>query len=150
MSLTFRPARRGDVEAIIALFADDMLGHAREVADPAPYLEAFEAIEQEPHNQVIVGEDRHARIIATYQLTFIAGLSLRASRRAQVEGVRVSAALRGQGIGALMMQDAERRARAAGCSLVQLTMNAERTEAHRFYTREGFVPSHVGFKKPLD
>ncbi len=37
-------------------------------------------------------------------------------------------------------------ARERGCSLVQLTSNATRGDAHRFYERLGFTPSHVGFK----
>ncbi|QGX97441.1 GNAT family N-acetyltransferase [Roseovarius faecimaris] len=151
MRVKFRAARREDVAAIVALFSDDILGHARENnAELAPYLEAFEAIAQESHNEVIVGEDVQGTIIATYQLTFISGLSLGASRRAQIEGVRVAREMRGEGIGAAMLRDAEDRARAAGCSLVQLTMNSARDEARRFYEREGFVASHVGFKKPLD
>ena len=89
-------------------------------------------------------------VIATYQITFISGLSLTASRRAQIESVRVSSDLRGRGIGALLMPDAEDRARAAGCRLIQLTTNATRLRAHRFYARGGFKPSHLGFKKVLD
>lgn len=151
MRVRFRPARREDVAAITALFSDDMLGRAREnKSDLAPYLAAFDAIAQEPQNEVIVGEDAQGRVIATYQLTFISGLSLTASRRAQIEGVRVVRELRSQGIGAAMVSDAEERARAAGCSLLQLTMNSARDGARRFYMREGFVASHVGFKKTLD
>ena len=47
------------------------------------------------------------------------------------------------------MRDAEDRARAAGCSLMQFTTNKARTDAHRFYDRMGFTPSHIGYKKPL-
>jgi hypothetical protein len=32
---------------------------------------------------------------------------------------------------------------------VQLTTNRARGDAHRFYERLGFTPSHLGFKKPL-
>ena len=63
--------------------------------------------------------------------------------------MRVAADLRGRGLGAALMADAEARARAAGCQLIQLTTNATRTDAHRFYARLGFTPSHIGFKKPL-
>jgi hypothetical protein len=35
---------------------------------------------------------------------------------------------------------------ATGASLIQLTSDAQRTDAHRFYTRLGFADSHVGFK----
>lgn len=57
--------------------------------------------------------------------------------------------LRGQGIGALLIADAEARARAAGCALIQLTSNAARTDARRFCERLDFTGSHIGFKKPL-
>lgn len=37
-------------------------------------------------------------------------------------------------------------ARASGTALVQLTSDARRDDAHRFYERLGFTGSHVGFK----
>ncbi len=147
-ALIFRPATRADVPAVTALLADDVLGRGRESADPGPYLAAFEAMQSEGGNQLIVGE-AGGRVVATYQLTVISGLSLSAARRAQIEAVRVDASLRGQGAGAALMADAEARARAAGATLMQLTSNASRTDAHRFYERLGYAPSHIGFKKPL-
>ena len=36
-----------------------------------------------------------------------------------------------------------------GCYRIQLTSNTARPDAHRFYERLGFVPSHVGFKMRL-
>ncbi|KAB2885335.1 MAG: GNAT family N-acetyltransferase [Albidovulum sp.] len=146
--IRFREARREDVQDVVALLADDALGAAREGSDLAPYLAAFDAMQAEAGNTLIVGEEA-GRIVATYQLTVISGLSLRASRRAQVESVRVAADLRGRGIGAAMMADAETRARAAGCRLVQLTSNAGRERARKFYEGLGFTPSHIGFKRDL-
>lgn len=144
----WRLATRDDVAAVVALLADDALGTTRESADLAPYLAAYDAMQDEAGNQLIVGE-ADGRVVATYQLTFISGLSLKATRRAQVESVRVAADLRSRGIGAALMADAEARARAAGCGLIQLTTNRDRAQAHAFYVREGYQPSHVGFKKPL-
>lgn len=146
--MIWREATRVDVPAVVALLADDVLGHGRESADLAPYLAAFDAMQDEGGNRLIVAE-QDGRVVACYQLTLISGLSLTAARRAQVEGVRVAADLRGRGLGAALMADAEARARAAGCHLIQLTTNATRTDAHRFYARLGFTPSHIGFKKPL-
>ena len=148
MSVAFREATRADVPAVLALLEDDHLGAAREGADLQRYFAAFDAMAAEGGNRLIVGE-RVGVVVATYQLTFIAGLSLRATRRAQVESVRVASDLRGGGIGAVMLADAEARARAAGCGLIQLTMNTSRKDAWRFYERIGFEPSHVGFKKSL-
>ncbi len=141
--IAFRVARRDDVPAVVALLADDMLGAAREAQDMAPYLAAFDRMAGEVGNTLIVGTDAAGGVVATYQITFISGLSLRAARRAQIESVRVSRSLRGQGIGRQMFADA------IG-ALVQLTMNAQRGDANRFYESLGFVPSHTGFKLALN
>ncbi len=146
--IRFREATRADVAAVVALLSDDALGSRREGTELDAYLAAFDVMQSEGANTLIVGEVG-GRIVATYQLTFISGLSLRASRRAQVESVRVASDQRGQGIGAAMFADAEARARAAGCRLMQLTMNATRTDARRFYERLGFTASHIGFKRDL-
>lgn len=147
-AVAFRPARRSDVAAVVALLRDDSLGQTREGDDLAPYLTAYDSMVAEAGNTLIVGEVE-GRIVATYQLTLITGLSLRAARRAQIESVRVASDLRGQGLGRKMFADAEARARAAGCTLMQLTMNASRTESAAFYASLGFVASHVGYKRTL-
>ncbi len=148
-SVTFRLGTRADVGAVVGLLREDELGVAREGEDLEVYLAAFDAMTAEAGNTLIVGELDGA-IVAAYQLTFISGLSRRASRRAQIESVRVRGDLRGQGVGGRMMADAEARARTAGCRLLQLTSDVTRTEAQAFYGRLGYVPSHVGYKKALD
>ncbi|WP_050527886.1 GNAT family N-acetyltransferase [Pseudorhodobacter aquimaris] len=147
--IRWREALRADVPAIVALLREDALGQARESADIADYTAAFDAMSYEYGNTLIVGE-AEGRVVATYQLTFITGLSLRASRRAQVESVRVAAKVRSEGVGSALMRDAEMRATHAGCSLIQLTSDKTRDDALRFYERAGYAPSHIGFKKRLD
>lgn len=146
--IAFREARAEDVAAVVALLSDDVLGRTREIGSMADYQAAFARMQAEGANHLVVGE-LDGRIVATYQITFISGLSLMAVRRAQVESVRVAADLRGQGLGATLFADAEKRARAAGCALMQLTSNKSRSEAQRFYEGLGFEPSHVGYKKKL-
>ena len=148
MSVLFRPARREDVGAIVALLRDDALGAGREGEDLSAYLAAFDRIAGEADNLLVVGE-AEGRVCACYQLTFITGLSLSAARRAQIEGVRVAPALRRQGTGAALVADAAERARAAGCTMMQLTTNRSRADARRFYERLGFTPSHIGYKRDL-
>ncbi|AXQ95802.1 GNAT family N-acetyltransferase [Cereibacter azotoformans] len=147
--IRFRAARREDVGRIVALLADDPLGAARETADPESYLTAFDRMAEAPGLFLIVGEIG-GRVVATYQLAILPGLSLRAATRALVEAVRVDSALRSQGIGAALMADAEARARAAGASLIQLTTHRSRERAHRFYERLGFTASHIGYKRSMD
>ena len=148
-TFTLRRARRGDLPRILALLADDQLGATRENADDlAPYEQAFDAIDADPAHLLVVGE-LDGDVVATFQLSYIPGLSRRGSWRAQIEAVRVSSALRGQGVGALMIRWAIDQARERGCSLVQLTTDKSRVGAHRFYERLGFVASHEGMKLTL-
>ncbi len=80
----------------------------------------------------------------TLQLTFIPGL--KSGWRAQVESVRVREDLRNLHIGTRMMEWVIERARQRGCYLLQLTTNAGRKDAQRFYQRLGFQPTHLGMK----
>jgi GNAT superfamily N-acetyltransferase len=149
--VTFRKARAGDVAAIIALLADDGLGRQREDTSSPPnpgYLEAFRAIDADPHQlQVVavVGET----VVGTMQLTFIPGLTRKGAWRGLIEGVRVAASQRGSGLGRQMFEWAIDQCRAKGCSLVQLTTDRKRLDAHRFYEKLGFVGSHIGYKLML-
>ena len=146
--MIFRTATRADVPAIVALLADDALGKGRETADPAAYLAAFDEIVANPMHQIVVGEVA-GQIMACAQLTILHGLSRGGAKRALVQAVRVAAPLRGQGHGAALMAEVEARARAAGAVILQLTTDRSRLDAHRFYERLGFAPSHLGMKKPL-
>lgn len=148
MDAIIRDARRADLPAIVRLLAQDTLGAVREDPVSDRYDAAFDAIEASTENRLLVAECGGA-VIGTFQLTIIPNLTLMGGPRAQIEGVRVDAALRGRGIGEAMMTWAVERAREAGCVLVQLTSNATRADARRFYERCGFTASHVGFKRML-
>lgn len=149
MSAVFRIARRADVPAIVALLADDPLGAQREAQTPEIYLAAFDRLAADPCTQLVVAEQA-GRIVATYQLTLLHGLSLKGATRAQLESVRVAADLRSRGLGALLVADAEARAKAGGARLLQLTTHKSRARAHAFYDRLGFTPSHIGYKREID
>jgi GNAT superfamily N-acetyltransferase len=144
-----RSARRDDLEAIVRMLADDQLGATRDTPDDLePYLRAFEQIEADP-NQLLIVVTAADEPIGTLQLTIIPGLARRGALRGQVEAVRVRADHRGSGLGAELMQWAIAESRRRGCALVQLTSDIARGDAHRFYERLGFVPSHTGFKLKL-
>ncbi|RFU42323.1 GNAT family N-acetyltransferase [Actinomadura logoneensis] len=159
--MTFREATRDDLPWIVRLLANDPIAAGREslggedeagVAGggvPAPYLAAFEAIEKDPNNSVVVAE-LGGEIAGCLQLTYIPGLTYTGGERAQIEGVRVAAEQRGRGIGQLMVGWAIEQARARGCRLVQLTTDRQRPESIRFYQKIGFRPSHMGMKYHLD
>lgn len=144
-----REAQVEDVPTIVALLADDALGATREDPDDLmPYDAAFARIIGDSSEVLVVAEVDGA-VVGTLQLSLLPGLSRRGALRAQVEGVRVAADVRGAGVGEQLVRWAEERARAEGCVLVQLTSDASRVDAHRFYERLGYAASHVGMKKSL-
>lgn len=63
--------------------------------------------------------------------------------------MRVGSTERGGGLGTALVTHAIEEARRLGADLVQLTSDASRTDAHRFYERLGFTGSHLGFKLNL-
>ncbi|MFE6777044.1 GNAT family N-acetyltransferase [Streptomyces sp. NPDC057702] len=145
----FRRARASDIPAIVAMLADDALGAQRETPDDlAPYQAAYERIAADA-NQWLLAAVRDGRLVGTLQLTFVPGLSRRGATRSIIEGVRVHADERGGGLGTQMIEWAIAESRRADCHLVQLTSDATRIEAHRFYERLGFEASHLGFKLHL-
>jgi GNAT superfamily N-acetyltransferase len=149
-AVSFRTACRSDLPALLALLADDMLGKQREfdLDDPA-YAHAFAAIEADPNQRLllaVLGE----RVVGMAQLSWIPGLSRGGAWRCQIEAVRIAADLRGQGLGAKLIEACESAARERGCRHLQLTSDQRRSDAHRFYRRLGYIDSHLGFKKTLD
>lgn len=147
----FREAQREDVKEIVALLADDELGAQREqFEDPLPesYYRAFDAIDSDPKNVLVVGDD-DGRVVGVLQLTIIPGLTYRGGSRALIEAVRVHADRRSAGIGRKLFVHAIELARVAGCVMVQLTTAKSRVDAQRFYESLGFNASHDGMKKFL-
>ncbi len=147
-STLLRRAAADDVPAIVALLTDDPLGAAREGADPAAYATAFAAVDADPAHLLVVADDGGS-VVGTLQLSFLPGLSRGGALRAQVEGVRVAAAARGRGLGEAMLRWCAEESRRRGAGLVQLTTDARRPDARRFYERLGYVASHVGMKLEL-
>ncbi|WP_439664532.1 GNAT family N-acetyltransferase [Lentzea sp. HUAS TT2] len=146
--MTIRRAVAADVHPIVAMLADDPLGAAREKPGDPGYLKAFEVIDADPH-QLLAVADADGEVVGTLQLTFTTGLSRLGMTRATVEAVRVRSDQRGGGLGQRLITWAIDEARARGCGVVQLTTDASRVDAHRFYERLGFTASHVGMKLGL-
>ena len=79
--INIRIAVEHDLETIVALYADDILGKAREAADVmalAPYREGLARVIASPATDIYVAE-RDGEIIGTFQLTFTPGV--RTTRR---------------------------------------------------------------------
>jgi GNAT superfamily N-acetyltransferase len=148
LNVSIRQANRKDLADIIALFASDTVGGHGDTTDTEAlpdYLAAFEQIMAAPNETLYVAE-LDGEVVGTFQTTALRTLVGRGSSSLMIEAVQTRADMRGKGIGEAMMRFAVDVAREQGFSKVQLTSNKERRDAHRFYERVGFEPSHLGFK----
>lgn len=87
------------------------------------------------HGLFVVKED--ARVLGWVHVNRDSA-SLLSEPRAEVTALVVDESMRGQKIGSLLLQKAEAWAKSQGLALVRLRSNLKRTEAHRFYLREGY------------
>ena len=148
LELSFRMAAEKDLDFIVAMLADDVLGRERERYEyplPEQYIQAFEAINNDPNNELVVACDGN-EVIGVQQITFTPYLTHQGGWRATIEGVRTSASARGKGVGTALIKWAIQRAEERGCHLVQLTTDKQRPDALRFYERLGFKATHEGLK----
>ena len=149
--IIIREARESVLSALIAMFAADPLGGHGDTTDPKAYpdyISAFATIAASP-NQTLYVAEWNGEVVGTFQTMITTSLNGRGSSAMIIEAVQTRADLRGQGIGARMIEFAIAEAKSRGVRLVQLTSNAVRKDAHRFYERLGFKPSHLGFKMAL-
>ena len=148
LDTTFCVAESKHVAEIVGLLADDELGAGRESKGDklhANYLTAFNAIQADPNNELIVAVKSDS-VIGTLQITYSPNMTHIGALRATIEGVRVSSSVRASGVGTRMIKWAVDRCRSRDCRLVQLTSDLSRADAIAFYTNLGFAHTHAGMK----
>jgi GNAT superfamily N-acetyltransferase len=149
-TVTLRSAEPADVVRLIELIGLGAVdGPPAVTPDPAPYREALAEIRSAARGDVLVAE-RDGEVVGLCQLVVFRHLQHDGGLCGEIESLHVHPDHRSSGIGGQLLEAAVATARRAGCYRVQLTSNLCRTEAHRFYDRHGFEPSHVGFKRQLD
>jgi len=146
--MIFRDAEPADIPYIVSLLADDPLGAQRERLGDQGYYTALKEIDASDSTRLIVAEE-DGIVVGCLQLAILPGFARRGMRRAQFESVRIAGSQRSKGLGALLAAEGVRLAREAGCGMIELASDATRKDAHRFWERQGFKASHVGYKLML-
>ncbi len=72
-----------------------------------------------------------------------------ALRKLHVDDLVTAAAARSTGVGAALLGELMQRARAAGCTALDLDSGVHRADAHRFYFRERMAISSLHFVRTL-
>jgi ribosomal protein S18 acetylase RimI-like enzyme len=127
------------VEVIADITDEDLAavnGLIPQLSRSAPPLsaEALKQIVSWDGNYLLIARDGDRAVGMLTLVTFPIPTGL----RAWIEDVVVDEAVRGQGVGAALTQEAVRRARAVGARTVDLTSRPTRQAANRLYERLGF------------
>jgi GNAT superfamily N-acetyltransferase len=151
--LVIRPAEEADLGRLVQLLVLGAVpGGPPSTEDPhdlAPYRDAWRHIAEAADGAAVLVAVIAGEVVGVCQLIVFRHLQARGGLCAELESVHVHPDHRGTGVGGELVRAAIDRARDLGCYRVQLTSNAARHEAHRFYEGLGFEASHVGFKLRL-
>ncbi|WP_447595336.1 GNAT family N-acetyltransferase [Aquipseudomonas campi] len=139
---TIRDARPQDAHSLNALLAAlDYPGTERFIEARLAQLLAH------PDERLLVAEDE-GRVLGFISLHFIVQLALPGDF-CRISYFCVADEARSLGIGAALEQAAERLARERGCDRIELHCASRRSDAHRFYFRQGYEESPKYLMKRL-
>jgi len=142
--VAFRDASPSDAGALASLMAE--LGYP---SRPERVAERLGRVMRDPASRVILAIDD-----ATNEVIGCVTVHVRASLEHDVPACEltslvVAARVRGRGVGARLVAEVEREARARGCNAVVLTSATRRADAHAFYERRGYAVTGRRFTKYL-
>lgn len=138
-----RPAAAEDLDAVYELICGM---EAKRL--PYPEFAAIYAAQLESPDYICLVCEQDGRVVAECNLRFEYQLH-HAARIAEIMELAVAPGCRNRGLGAELLREAAVAAIAQGCVQIELACNTLRTDAHRFYEREGFKRYHYKFSKPL-
>lgn len=109
--------------------------------------ERVKALANDPEEELLVGEQGGV-VVAVLSLHFIPQLATQGSF-ARISYFCVDQDVRRNGIGRLLEEYAEAAARSRGCDRIEVHCHSRRTDAHRFYLRQGYEEVPKYFTKKL-
>jgi len=143
MKVNIRAAKWEDTQAICNLL--------KQMGYPQPLAliqEKFEILHSDPKSQILVAEEED-KVCGFLSLYFIPQIALKGDF-AKVCYLCVDENIRSKGVGHLLLQQAEQLARQRSCDRMELHSGEQRTLAHQFYLREGYVDAPKYFRKALN
>ena len=136
-----RAASAGDCEALARLIGQ--LGYAVTTGEAAERLGHIEG-----DGRVVIVAELAGEVVGCLSTSAMRVLH-RPAPVGRISMMVVDAALRGRGIGAVLVRAAEQALAAQGCYMVEVTSHVRRAEAHRFYERLGYERTSVRLAREL-
>jgi GNAT superfamily N-acetyltransferase len=112
---------------------------------PADYVSALQAVFRDGGRLCVAAQDQNVLGVALYR----AYADTYNGRKLYVDDLVTTEQRRSAGVGHALLEHLMTRARALGCANLVLDSGTQRTRAHQFYFREGFVIPSFNFKKAV-
>jgi GNAT superfamily N-acetyltransferase len=143
--MMIRPMASDDAAAVAALCGQ--LGYP---ASAAQVVHRLSLLQGDPEHALFVAQTEAGQVVGWVHVHAVR--LMEANPRAEIWGLVVDAAHRGQGAGRALMERAEAWAAEHGHRAVRLRSNVVRGQAHQFYQRLGYqiTKTSYTFDKPLD
>jgi GNAT superfamily N-acetyltransferase len=144
-AMLLRLAETRDAEALTVLSIQ--LGYPTSIAET---LERLRRLAERPDTHALyVAEGPAGQVVGW--LHVFAALRIESHPFAEIGGLVVSQVVRGSGVGAALVAQAEAWARERGLAAIRVRSNVVRERAHRFYERAGFarLKNQIVLHKPL-
>lgn len=139
---TIRKAEKGDLPAVLALYAELNGGRVLGLAEAEAIFARFATF---PDYTLYVAELDGATV-GTFTLNIMPNLAHWGTPSAVIESVVVSSAHRGGGLGRTLIGFALEKAREGGAYKAALSSNLASDKAHAFYDALGFERHGVSFR----
>jgi GNAT superfamily N-acetyltransferase len=131
--LCIRPATLEDAPQLVPLLSQ--LGYSYSEEEVSKRITLYR---QSPFSLMVASYEE--QIIGCVAISFIHGV-VAEEKRCRIEALIVESAWRRHGLGRLLMNAAQEKAAAAGCTLIELTSGVHRkkTGSHQFYHSLGYI-----------
>ncbi|MCX7174077.1 MAG: GNAT family N-acetyltransferase [Proteobacteria bacterium] len=112
---------------------------------PADYSDKMRRVFDGGGRMLVATEDKDVAGVAVYRIyqDTYSGI------KCYVDDLVTDESRRSGGVGHAMIEWLVEQARHAGCGALRLDSGSQRTQAHKFYFREGFVIPSFHFNKPI-
>jgi GNAT superfamily N-acetyltransferase len=120
-----------------------VMRHLRDLADAAAFLRRVRAQERSGYRLALLRDGGDPVAVAGFRL----GESLAWGRYLYVDDLVTLPEARSRGHGAALLAWLAEHGRAEGVAQLHLDSGKQRTDAHRFYEREGFEATSIHFKR---
>jgi ribosomal protein S18 acetylase RimI-like enzyme len=139
--LKIRAAKPGDSKQLRALI--EYLGHPIAEKDVRKNLTALAKLRESP--LVATLDKKVVGLIGIHKMVTVH----RDAPVGRIPVLVVAKEAQGHGIGRMLVEEAERTLKTAGCKLIEVTSNDRRAEAHAFYRHMGYERTSIRFMKEL-